>query len=142
MNRNELDAFYRATAFVVQRPDGIGIAIRIGQTHAALDDLIQSLGATWAFLTACNPRSEILPAAENARRMEALRSDLLAAGYVFWPGAGVSDFTDWPQEESVLAVGVTNEQANVLAERYDQNAYVYGERGGTAQLVWTASAAG
>ena len=138
MDREQLDIFYRATTFLVYRMPEDAIAIRIGRLQSALDDVLRSKGAaSWAFLTACNPRSIPLTPAENAESMKALTGDLIAEGYAFWLGLGVSDHTDWTPEESVLVFGMTKVQAEILSKRYDQNAFVFGEQGRVAELIWT-----
>jgi hypothetical protein len=133
----ELDAFYRATTFKVYHPHGQTLSIRVGQRHSALDDVLPQTCEFWAFLTACNPRSEVLPDTENAERMQSLLQDVVAQGRSFWSGLGVSDISDWKPEESILVLGMSKDEAHLLAERYHQNAFVYGERGEAAELRWT-----
>ena len=139
MDFTDLEVFYRATTFLVNHPNGHNIPIRIGQLHPALNDLITPIGSNWAFLTASNPRSVVLPDTSNTARNDSLREAVSAAGYLFWPGAGISDFSDWKPEESILAVGMPKEEADHFAIRYDQNAFVYGEIGGVAELIWTCA---
>jgi hypothetical protein len=137
MDLDELDTFYRATTFLVYHPSGDNIPIRLGQFHPALDAVLKPIGETWAFLTACNPRSEVLADTENAARMKSLLHDVSEEGYTFWSGSGISDASDWKPEESLLVIGISKDEANQLAERYDQNAFVFGERGGEPELLWT-----
>lgn len=137
MDLTDLEAFYRATTFLVDHPGGQNISIRVGQQHSALDEIITPLGATWAFLTAANPRSIVLTESENAARNSSLIECVSAAGYPFWPGSGISDYSDWKPEESLLVVGMSKDESDRFAQRYDQNAFVYGEVGGVAELVWT-----
>lgn len=141
MNLNELDDFYRATTFMVYQPDGRSIPIRVGQLHPCLDELVAPIGVSWAFLTASNPRSTVLPEQENDARNRGLVEAVSSAGYTFWRGAGISDFSDWKPEESILVAGMSRDTADLFAEQYDQNAFVYGEIGGVAELIWTRSPA-
>ncbi len=86
----------------------------------------------WAFLTACNPGSEPLPDAENARRTEALKAAL--AGWEVYPGESTSPEGEW-REASFFVVGIDEAAAADVARRFGQLAFVCGD-GGAARLVW------
>ena len=49
-------------------------------------------------------------------------------------GRGIPDDSAWEPEESMLAIGVSREEALSLGRRFGQNAVVWGERGGGAEL--------
>lgn len=133
-----LEAAYRATTYVAWGPAGAEIRIRVGEQHPGLDALLEAQGAgCWAFLTPCNPRSEPQSDHVNATRVAALRTDLDEHGYRYWEGAGVGEGTDWPPEPSFLVLGISRSVASELAVRYEQYAFVFGETGGRAELVWT-----
>ena len=137
MDVEKWETFYRATTFLVHSPNGKNIPLHIGKRHPDFDDLLPPDCKSWAFLTACNPRSEVFAHSENVERMRSLLEDISETGYVFWSGLGVSDISDWKPEESILVFGMPRDEAHLLAERYHQNAFVYGERGGVAELLWT-----
>src|SRR5262245_47388371 len=77
MHDEALRAAYETTEYrVTDSPVG-PLAIRIGEVSDALDRLLAMCGATgWAYVTACNPRSVVVPDDENRLRSEALRQRL------------------------------------------------------------------
>ncbi len=113
------------------------IDIRIGEARPEIDALLDKHGArSWAFITAWNPGSKKLDAAENQRRQAALEAEVKQVGYVFYRGAGVPDEKDWDPEESILIVGINSEDAVKLGKKYAQAAIITGERGAQAQLIF------
>ena len=56
----------------------------------------------------------------------------------FFPGAGEADVGDWPPEPSFLVLGISEQRAVALAERYEQAAIVVGRRNGSARLLQLA----
>lgn len=148
MRDERLEAAYRATRYVATRPARDGgsesVCIRIGMPCAALDVWLDDAQvAEWAFVTACNPRSRVLSPEENRVRMAALVVDLGVIGWPMVHGLGEPEPAEasqanWTAEPSVLVLGLSRAVALELAERYEQNAFVYGRRGGVAELVWTS----
>ncbi|MBY0227781.1 MAG: DUF3293 domain-containing protein [Gemmataceae bacterium] len=117
--RAELDRAYRDTDYRA--------ALRV-DAPALID------ADSWAFLTACNPMSETLPDEENAARTEALRRDL--AAYRVVDGEAASPDGTW-REASFLVLEITLDDARALAVKHRQAAFLFGERGQPARLVWT-----
>lgn len=137
-SRETLDSAYRATSYVAAGPDEREIRIWVCEEHPELDGVLQEYGvASWAFLTSCNPRSEPLSDEENATRVSALLTDLEAQGYQSWNGAGIGEGASWTPEPSFLVFGISRGAASELANRYEQYAFVFGETGERAELVWT-----
>jgi hypothetical protein len=127
---DDLEREYRATAYVVFAR-GPPVVLRVGARNRALDRLLHRNGCReWAFITAWNPRTRLLPRWRNERRQRAL-ARLLPRALL---GAGIAE-TSWA-EESLLALGVAAGRARRLARQFGQNAIVAGRRGGTAQLIW------
>lgn len=127
-----LTAAYRAAHYRVFAP--APFVLRVGEPSAALDALLDSHSTTtWAFVTACNPSSRVLTAAENAERVKQLREVL--AGFVTYPGASADPAGGWV-EESVLVLDIGREEAVRVAAAFGQNAILNGVRGGPAELVW------
>ncbi len=113
------------------------IDIRIGEARPEIDALLDKHGArSWAFITAWNPGSKKLDAAENQRRQAALEAEVKQGGYVFYRGAGVPDEKGWVAEESLLVIGMNREQAVKLGMKYEQAAIVAGERDALAELIF------
>lgn len=133
--RKELDHLYRTTDYVV-RVDGEVIVIRIGEHSPAVDELLTESPRSWAFLTAWNPYSRELTAEENARRQNKLINELNARSFRFLYGAGEDRHHRWPPEESFLILGIDHDAAVGLANKFEQNAIVFGQHGKVAELVW------
>ncbi|MFP4600192.1 MAG: DUF3293 domain-containing protein [Persicimonas sp.] len=135
MNSKLIEA-YRNTTYTAATPRG-ELRLRIGDTHPELDALLREHDAeTWSFITAWNPASEPLDAADNRARQARLEAELAGAGYVFFAGKGEPDESDWEAEESVLVVGIARHEAVGVGVRYGQNAIVCGHVGEPAALVW------
>ncbi|MBL6721654.1 MAG: DUF3293 domain-containing protein [Planctomycetes bacterium] len=140
--RGALQQAYRNTAYEALGP-GTQLDLRVDEPHAALDALLDATGRrSWAFMTACNPRSRTLPAEENEERQWALWTLLEELGGedgsppLLLPGRGRGLTGAWPAEESVLALGIARLDALRLMRRFDQHAFLAGTRGGRAELVW------
>ena len=135
----ELDLAYRRTDFWVYSPTG-WFAIRIGHTSRELEELLSRKGArSWAYITACNPKSQELPAEQNAGRMSEFRELLNEAGHHFFEGEGIGLTGTWPPEASFLILDIDEGSARALARRYDQHAFVCGDIGESARLMWSES---
>lgn len=113
--------------------------LRVDEHHADL----AALHRHWtvegsAYITAYNPHSRLLTAAENRRRQLALENELRRAGHVFLRGIGrhLSHLpgNDWPGEDSVLVLGLAREQAAALGRRHEQNAILWSGPDAVMQL--------
>jgi Protein of unknown function (DUF3293) len=113
------------------------IDIRIGVSNVALDTLLQARGVhNWAFVSASNPRSQMKPDEDNARRHGEMTRSLHAERRLFVDALGMPDHADWMPERSVLILGIARPEALALARRWQQNAIVYGRLGELPELVW------
>ena len=113
------------------------IDIRIGVPNAALDAMLQARGVhNWAFVSASNPRSQMTPDEDNARRHGEMTRSLHAERRLFVDALGVPDHADWTPERSVLIFGIERSEALALARRWQQYAIVYARRGELPELVW------
>jgi len=54
------------------------------------------------------------------------------------PGVGRDPRGEWPAEPSVLVLGISRREAEILGRSYEQNAVVFVERGGAPELVLLA----
>lgn len=112
--------------------------LRVGERSVELDVLLTSHATdTWAFITACNPGSRLLPADENAERMTQLRA--VVKRFTTYPGEGVDPTGEWPGEPSVLVVGIDRGEAVEVAKVFGQNAILVGEQSRAVELVWVIS---
>jgi predicted amidohydrolase len=140
MDETALARAYRNTAYCVDHPTG-NFSLRIGETCTALDTLLRAHGVTnGAFVTACNPRSQPLPPAENAARHAQLLARVKAHGWTAFAGRGVAEGGDWI-EESLLILGIDEAAAVNLGLAFGQNAVVIGDAGGVARLRWCGTPA-
>lgn len=135
--RKGLEKAYRATTYEVDLPAG-SVGVRIGGRHPQVDEFLRSTGTrTWAVITAWNPRSQVCAASRNAQRQFELARKLYARGLLLRGAAGVPDSDDWKAEPSVFVAGLARREALALAAEFEQNAIVFGEIGGPAELLWT-----
>lgn len=131
----ELVEAYKRTQYRAFADSG-EIVLRIGEPSRAAAQLVGAAGASGgAFITAENPLSVQLPAAENAVRQGELRKDLLKLGASVFEGAGQGDDPSWPAEASYAAIGISREQACELGRKYQQNAIIWFDAGGTPELI-------
>lgn len=131
----ELLRAYQHTVYRVLDPP---FALRIGRQHPALDRWLLAREANcWAFLTAANPDSRLLAAAENQQHQSRLQAALAAAGYATYPAAGEALDGKWPPEPSWLVPRLDRPAGLDWARRYEQLALVWGRTGEAAQLVLT-----
>lgn len=130
----ELVEAYLSTVYrsIVPRFD-----IAIGPLDAALSHWLNERHIkTFAFITAWNPRSHAAPLETNRQQNAALESMLTAVATEVLPGIGIGTRGDWPPEESFWVLGISPEQAVRAGQHFSQNALVWWEDGGEAELWW------
>ena len=67
-----------------------------------------------AYLTACNPGSQLVEEATNQTRQQALEKELTHRSIPFISGIAQHPFNDWPREQSFLVFGLNLEAAKAL----------------------------
>jgi hypothetical protein len=133
---SELERAYRATTYRVFLPGG-RLDLRIDQADERLRVwLEQSACACFAIVTAANPASQQLPAADNGERQARLECALLEGNYEPYAAENAPDDTAWPVEESCFVPELAAEDACALAADFGQNAVVCGGIDGVPRLVW------
>ena len=116
------------------------LIIRINQLHPDLDKFLERHACiAWAFITAYNPASNILPEEQNITRHQMLVEDL--AEYTCFEGYGVGTDPQWKPERSLLVLGIDQDAVKAIGKKYGQNAIVVGNAGGAATLVLLAPSA-
>ena len=131
----ELLAAYLATSYTARLGE-LEVRIRVGSRCPSIDrELAERNLSCWAYLTACNPGSQPLSAAENRDRQHTLRCAVHDGGWACYPGAGVPDASTWEPEESLLILGIQRQPALQLARRFGQLAIVWGARDTAAELL-------
>jgi hypothetical protein len=112
------------------------MVLKVGVRTPALTCLMASHHAlSCAFMTACNPRSQLLDPAANSERQAVLARELTAQGFRFISGVGAHPHGDWPPEPSYLVFGLSLETAKAIAMRHAQNALVWCEADTLPRLV-------
>ena len=109
--------------------------IRVGAKNI-LEDLNMPDIESWAYITAWNPLPIRYSLEENRVRNQSLKSDLDAISLEYIDGVGIAIDGSW-QEESVFIKNISKEQAEHLAQKYEQVAYLFAHRNEKAQLVYT-----
>ncbi|MEO8717028.1 MAG: DUF3293 domain-containing protein [Burkholderiales bacterium] len=112
------------------------LVLRVGEPSKELDALLEAEGAdTAAYVTAANPNGRFAGKAENLLATTALLEAQRVAGYACFAGEGRDPQAEWLPEPSVLVVGMTRREAEVLGRSYEQNAIVFIEKGKAPELV-------
>lgn len=134
-NLGELFESYLKTDYVIE--DGaVNLSLRIGEKNSDLEELLLKFREnTSAYLTAYNPYSKQLSRAENEIRQTELISILKENGHKFFYGYGQGDNADWTPEPSVLVLGIDFNKAFEIARRFEQNAFVFAEKGKPPVLI-------
>lgn len=126
----DLHSYYLSTLYKVE---DFKHPIVIGQTHLELEGLLSKRNVThWSYLTAWNPKSQSLPNDENRTLFNEIHAK---PSYLVLNGLGESPDGHW-SEESFLVLGMTEKEAAFLAKKFEQNAFVCGEKGKPARLVF------
>jgi len=116
---------YREAVYVVHLGDR-EIALQAGRVSAELAELMKDWEVTTAaFLTAFNPYSQVVDSAENEVRQKKMWADAQPMCPKIFPGIGRDKDDQWPHELSMLALGIHQEDAQSLADRYEQNAFLW-----------------
>ena len=131
MTSSDLFRDYLNTKYCVTDPP---LIIRIRHLHQDLDKLLDLHKCTdWAYITASNPSSIVLPDNENMARHQSLAEDLKE--YIYLEGYGVGEDPKWKPEISFLVLGINLDAAKALGNKYGQNAIVTGKIGEVAELI-------
>lgn len=137
LEQHYLDSTYSITI------DGDNYDIKLGEPIPDdINELIEKQEEKSAvILTAWNPRSQPLPIEENNIRNNDLRVSLEKNGYPVFDALGEGDESaelTWPAEDSFLVLGILMDEAERLAVKFDQYAYVW-LQDGKALLKFSAN---
>ena len=107
-------------------PPGTLCVLQVDVAQPQLLHAMRGLHARHAcLLTACNPEGRLLSAAENAQRMQALRTALHAADWSWAPALGRDPQGQWPGEDSLLVWHMDRAQARQWGRQWAQNAVLW-----------------
>jgi len=90
---------------------------------------------TAVILTAWNPRSQALSFAENKSRNNELYLEI--KNKPVFNAVGQGEEPSWPAEESYFIPGIEKSQADIMAVKFEQYAYVWCENEKPASLIFT-----
>ena len=112
------------------------IRLKVSEYSHSLEDLHKKNNCTTsALITACNPRSQVLSAAENHARMLALTEAVEKLGYHHLPAVGRDSSGKWPDEPSLWIAGMTKNEAEELGKTFKQNGLLWMEQDAAPQLL-------
>jgi hypothetical protein len=130
MNDLELEEAYHKTRYIVT-----DIILCVDKTNAQLDDLlIKNNCTTYAFITAHNPLSKLLSENENKILHEQLIAFIKKSEYNYLEGYGEGT-GGWPNETSLLILGMRKEEAIACGVKFNQKAIIFGQLRGAASLI-------
>jgi len=116
---------YREAIYIVSEGDE-AISLRVGEVSHAIADLMSFHKAhTAAILTAYNPYSETKSLAENEASRAKLNNALSLKALTCINAIGTDAKGEWDSEPSVLALGISLQDAENLADEYGQNAFIW-----------------
>ncbi len=122
---------YREAEYQVFNP---ALVLKIGELNPALDRLLLEYGnEDWAFITASNPYSNILPDGVNGARFALLKEAVKS--WLYFEGAGVGTDPLWKPEHSLLILGINEMDAIEIGKSFEQNAIVVGRIYSPPELV-------
>jgi hypothetical protein len=121
----DLASAYLDAIYVLDGENG-DIVIRVGKASSDLARLMKKHRVnSAAFLTAFNPYSMPSTTAENISNQNHLVADIHALGLEGIFGKGIDPSDVWPSEKSVLALGISLQDAERFADQYRQNAFLW-----------------
>lgn len=110
--------------------------LKIGISSPALAALHKAHRVTSsAYITACNPFSQVFDEAANVKRQKAFAGKLQTQPLVFIDGIGQHPSNKWRGEPSFLVLGLSLEAAKALGVTYGQNAIVWCGPDAVPQLI-------
>lgn len=116
---------YRLTEYIVNTPLG-EFSLRVNRVSDELQSLMKQHDAvTAAFITAYNPYSQPVTTEQNKLAQQDLAAEVKQFGLVTYSGEGKDPSGQWPAEESVLVLGISLAQIEVLARHYGQNGFLW-----------------
>jgi hypothetical protein len=133
MDKVKLLKAYSETEYIIPELD---ITIRIGEKNKLLD-IIQHkyFSNNWAFISAENPRSNLLSDEENSLRSDLLENAIKQSGRPYFIGYGKGK-GDWKPEKSFLVLRTSKMEAiDIFGIPFEQNAIVIGQIGKASELL-------
>lgn len=109
--------------------------LKIGSTSPELAAIQQTYNVHCsAFISACNPFSQLLNDQANADRHARMGAEIKNMGLRLIEGIGQHPGNEWPGEASYLVFGLSLDDAIALGKRFEQNALVWSSADACPQL--------
>ena len=126
---------YRETHYQVDDPMG-AFTLRIGRASSELAAIHERYSVNVsAYITAWNPFSKSSSHIENVRAGGKLQRRVVELGLRWLPGIGFNPDSGWPEEESILILGLDHQVAASLGNEFRQNAIVVSGPNAVPELV-------
>lgn len=121
----ELLRAYRDAIYVIYSDEG-DIVLKVDEASSDLARLMKKYRvASAALITAFNPYSVLSTAEENVRNHNGLIANIHSLGLKAMAAEGADPSHVWSSELSILILGISLEDAECLADRYQQNAFLW-----------------
>ncbi len=131
----ELITAYREAKYVVLIDDN-EVVFRVGKSCDPINQLLKDQSSKTAFfITAHNPKGEVMTEDKNKNLHEDLLQDMRSRSLSFFEGYGTDDEEKWGREKSLLILGISKNDADKMAKKYQQNAYIWIEENQNTELV-------
>jgi hypothetical protein len=132
LSKTMINAYNTAHYRVIGPPE---FTLLIWKKSAELAKLYKAHGVTSAmFITAYNPYSKKTDRNINIRTQKRLKGDLIREKLVHFEGVG-GDAGQWVALPSYLVLGVTEDFAREMADKYQQNAVVWADSDAVPLLI-------
>jgi hypothetical protein len=133
MDKVELIKAYTETEYIIPVLD---LTIRIGEKNKLLDNVQHKyFSVNWAFISAENPRSNLLSDEENSLKSDLLENAIKQLDRPYFIGYGKGK-GDWKPEKSFLVLKTSKIEAiDIFGIPFEQNAIVIGQIRKAAKLL-------
>jgi hypothetical protein len=138
-SRDELEAAFRATDYVVMLPDG-ELTLRVDRYDSDAERRIVAatgMRRGWDLLTPCNPGAENVSAQANARLLGKFHRELRDWGGAWHASLNRAGSPEGPDEPGAILVDADAKWVRMLAEQFRQVAWLRAALGVAPQLAWT-----
>jgi len=133
--RGELEGAYLATDYLVYVEEEF--VLKIDEYSPRLRQVYSQFGVSSALhITAWNPCSQYLAAADNERRQYLLLQAVVESKLPYCRGFGRDPMGEWEGEEHLVVFGADKEFAARLARAFEQNAVVWCGESAVPELMW------
>lgn len=139
MHKSELKQIYLDTLYSIFYA-GHEYQINVGELLAKeINDLLENTKNQSAIIfTAWNPRSTKVSNAENQQNNNELSQYLIKNNFIHYAALGKGRDQSWTAEESFFILDVNEGVGELLALKYQQNAYILLEKNKPAALIFSA----